>query len=209
MDEIVRLIQTAEKKTPVKVYVRANRPLHFENCHVFTGADMVVMGDYGDIEPVLARNADAIEDMVIECDRRNSALPLLDVKLLRARIEPGAILRAGVSVGDGAVIMMGAIINIGNPENEASIKAMAEMLVEKFDKHPLRSKFPPFAGYLVVESGAFYGKGYQDVQHRVPSIKNAKRLLGWEPKIQLEESIETTLDFFLAEAIKSGEFNLD
>ena len=79
MDEIVRLIQTAEKKTPVKVYVRANRPLHFENCHVFTGADMVVMGDYGDIEPVLARNADAIEDMVIECDRRNSALPLLDV----------------------------------------------------------------------------------------------------------------------------------
>ena len=49
MDEIVRLIQTAEKKTPVKVYVRANRPLHFENCHVFTGADMVVMGDYGDI----------------------------------------------------------------------------------------------------------------------------------------------------------------
>ena len=48
-DEIVRLIQTAEKKTPVKVYVRANRPLHFENCHVFTGADMIVMGDYGDI----------------------------------------------------------------------------------------------------------------------------------------------------------------
>ena len=113
MDEIVRLIQTAEKKTPVKVYVRANRPLHFENCHVFTGADMIVMGDYGDIEPVLARNADAIEDMVIECDRRNSALPLLDVKPLHARIEPGAILRAGVSVGDGAVCMLGAILNGG------------------------------------------------------------------------------------------------
>ena len=113
MDEIVRLIQTAEKKTPVKVYVRANRPLHFENCHVFTGADMIVMGDYGDIEPVLARNADAIEDMVIECDRRNSALPLLDVKPLHARIEPGAILRAGVSVGDGAVIMMGAVVGEG------------------------------------------------------------------------------------------------
>ena len=108
MDEIVRLIQTAEKKTPVKVYVRANRPLHFENCHVFTGADMIVMGDYGDIEPVLARNADAIEDMVIECDRRNSALPLLDVKPLRARIEPGAILRAGVSVGAAGVLDLGA-----------------------------------------------------------------------------------------------------
>ena len=110
MDEIVRLIQTAEKKTPVKVYVRANRPLHFENCHVFTGADMIVMGDYGDIEPVLARNADAIEDMVIECDRRNSALPLLDVKPLRARIEPGAILNVGAAVGEGTLIDMGAVL---------------------------------------------------------------------------------------------------
>ena len=110
MDEIVRLIQTAEKKTPVKVYVRANRPLHFENCHVFTGADMIVMGDYGDIEPVLARNADAIEDMVIECDRRNSALPLLDVKPLHARIEPGAILNVGAVVGEGTLIDMGAVL---------------------------------------------------------------------------------------------------
>ncbi|MFA7229992.1 MAG: bifunctional UDP-4-amino-4-deoxy-L-arabinose formyltransferase/UDP-glucuronic acid oxidase ArnA [Victivallaceae bacterium] len=100
----------------------------------------------------------------------------------------------------------GQIINIGNPVNEESIKSMAEMLVEKFDKHPQRAKFPPFAGYIVVESGSYYGKGYQDVQHRVPSIKNAKRLLDWEPKITLEQSIETTLDFFLNEAIKSGEF---
>lgn len=100
----------------------------------------------------------------------------------------------------------GQIVNIGNPVNEESIKSMAEMLVEKFDKHPQRSKFPPFAGYIVVESGSYYGKGYQDVQHRVPSIKNAKRLLDWEPKITLDKSIETTLDFFLNEAIKSGEF---
>ena len=121
MDEIVRLIQPAEKKTPVKVYVRANRPLHFENCHVFTGADMIVMGDYGDIEPVLARNADAIEDMVIECDRRNSAL-------LHARIAPGAILRAGVSVGDGAVIMMGAILNVGAVVGEGTLIDMGAVL---------------------------------------------------------------------------------
>ncbi len=102
----------------------------------------------------------------------------------------------------------GQIINIGNPDNEASVKVMAEMLVEKFDKHPLRDKFPPFAGYLVVESGAFYGKGYQDVQHRCPSIKNAKRLLHWTPSVSLEQSIETTLDFFLQEAVKSGEFGI-
>ncbi len=100
----------------------------------------------------------------------------------------------------------GKIINIGNPANEASIKEMAEILVKKFEAHPLRKNFPPFAGFLVVESGAFYGKGYQDVQHRTPSIRNAKKYLDWEPHIKLEESIDRTLDFFLQEAVKSGEF---
>ena len=51
--------------------------------------------------------------MVIENDCRNSALPLLDIKKVNARIEPGAIIRDRVEIGDGAVIMMGAIINIG------------------------------------------------------------------------------------------------
>jgi len=94
----------------------------------------------------------------------------------------------------------GEIFNIGNPNNEASIKELAEMLVAQFDKHPLRGKFPPFAGYQTVESGEFYGKGgYQDVEYRTPSIKKAKKLLDWEPTVKMEQSIATTLDFFLQE----------
>lgn len=100
------------------------------------------------------------------------------------------------------------IINIGNPENEASIRELAEKLVEKFDKHPLRSKFPPFAGYKVVESGTFYGEGYQDCQHRKPSIKNAWKYCDWKPLVDFDESIEKTLDFFLQQAVESGEFEL-
>jgi UDP-4-amino-4-deoxy-L-arabinose formyltransferase/UDP-glucuronic acid dehydrogenase (UDP-4-keto-hexauronic acid decarboxylating) len=100
----------------------------------------------------------------------------------------------------------GRIINIGNPENEASIRELAEVLVKKFEAHPLRDKFPPFAGIREVESGAYYGKGYQDVQHRRPSIRNAQRYLDWTPKIGLEESVERTLDFFLKEAVASGDF---
>ncbi len=100
----------------------------------------------------------------------------------------------------------GQIINIGNPANDASIRELAELLVEKFEQHPLRSKFPPFAGMVEVESGAYYGAGYQDVQFRRPSMRNAKRLLGWTPSIPLVESVERTLDFFLREAVASGEF---
>ena len=113
-NEIIEAIRTAKKKTPVKAYIKASRPLHFENCHVFTGADTVV--------------SDAIEDMVIENDCRNSALPLLDIKKVNARIEPGAIIRDRVEIGDGAVIMMGAIINIGAVIGEGTMIDMGAVL---------------------------------------------------------------------------------
>lgn len=125
---IIEKIRTAAKKTPVKAYIRTARPLHFENCHVFTGADMIVMGDYKDIAPVLERNEDAIEDLVVECDRRNSALPLADIKTLHARIEPGAIIRDEVEIGEGAVIMMGAILNIGTAVGEGTMIDMGAVL---------------------------------------------------------------------------------
>jgi len=99
------------------------------------------------------------------------------------------------------------IINIGNPDNEASIRELSEMLVAMFDQHPFRKRFPPFAGFQEVESGAYYGAGYQDVQHRRPSIRNARRLLGWKPVVGLEQSVERTLDFFLRQAVQCGEFN--
>lgn len=96
----------------------------------------------------------------------------------------------------------GQIVNIGNPDNEASIRELAEMLCEKFEAHPLRERFPPFAGMVEIESHSYYGDGYQDVSHRRPSIRNAKRLLDWEPTIKTEETIEKTLDFFLQSALE-------
>ncbi|UCZ78411.1 bifunctional UDP-4-amino-4-deoxy-L-arabinose formyltransferase/UDP-glucuronic acid oxidase ArnA [Pectobacterium carotovorum] len=91
----------------------------------------------------------------------------------------------------------GQIINIGNPQNEASIRELGEMLLTSFNAHPLRDRFPPFAGFIDVESSSYYGKGYQDVAHRTPSIRNAKRLLEWEPTVKMEQTIAETLDYFL------------
>ncbi|WP_296262316.1 MULTISPECIES: bifunctional UDP-4-amino-4-deoxy-L-arabinose formyltransferase/UDP-glucuronic acid oxidase ArnA [unclassified Pseudomonas] len=95
----------------------------------------------------------------------------------------------------------GQIINIGNPDNEASIRQLGEELLRQFEAHPLRDNFPPFAGFREVESQSFYGKGYQDVSHRKPSIDNARRLIDWQPSIALSETIAKTLDFFLREAM--------
>jgi UDP-4-amino-4-deoxy-L-arabinose formyltransferase/UDP-glucuronic acid dehydrogenase (UDP-4-keto-hexauronic acid decarboxylating) len=95
----------------------------------------------------------------------------------------------------------GQIINIGNPDNEASIAELAHELLRQFEQHPLRGHFPPFAGFRAVESRSFYGAGYQDVSHRKPSIANARRLLGWNPTVPMHVTIEKTLDFFLREAL--------
>ena len=113
--ELIEYIRTAEKKTPVKVYLWERSPTSFPNARVFPAGDgaKIVFGDWRDIGPAIEAQQDAIADIVVESSCRNSAVPLLDTKGLNARIEPGAIIREQVEIGEGAVIMMGAIVNIG------------------------------------------------------------------------------------------------
>ena len=100
-------------------------------------------------------------------------------------------------------ICSGQIINIGNPKNELSVKELAELLCVKFEEHPMRNYFPVFAGFQTVENEAFYGKGYQDVQYRKPSIDKARRLVSWQPTTPIVDTISKTLDFFLHEHLLS------
>lgn len=128
--EIINYIATSEKKTPVKVYVRerAGASVDYGSARVFGAGDKIVFGDWAELEGLLAEQADAIEDMVVECDRRNSGVPLLDVRGVNARIEPGAIIRDQVEIGDKAVIMMGAIINIGAVIGEGTMIDMGAVV---------------------------------------------------------------------------------
>ena len=127
-EEIIRFIHDAEKKTPVKLYLEAKTPIEFPNCKVFGAADSIVFGEWKDIKPVLEARQAEIEDLVIESDRRNSAVPLLDTREIAARIEPGAIIRDKVEIGDRAVIMMGAVINIGAVIGEDTMIDMGAVL---------------------------------------------------------------------------------
>ena len=111
--EIIKYIADSEKKTPVKLYVKEKAPIDYGNARVFGAADKIVFGNWSELKSIINKNSDSIEDIVIENDRRNSGVPLLDYKDIEARIEPGAIIREKVSIGKNAVIMMGAIINIG------------------------------------------------------------------------------------------------
>ena len=127
--EIIAYIAAAEKKTPVKVYVNETAPIDYGAATVFgEGRSKVVFGDWRQLGPILAANAGSIADLVVENDRRNSAIPLLDMKGINARIEPGAIIREQVTIEKNAVIMMGAILNIGAVVGEGTMIDMGVVL---------------------------------------------------------------------------------
>lgn len=128
--EIIDRIHTAKKKTPVKVYLQEKAPVTFpESCRVFgQSPSKIIFGEWSDIAPVLEAQAANIADVEIENDRRNSAIPLLDLKNINARIEPGVTIRENVEIGDNAVIMMGAVINIGAVVGEGTMVDMGAVL---------------------------------------------------------------------------------
>ena len=81
-------------------------------------------------------------------------------------------------------------INLGNP-NEFTIRELAELVIEmtgsksKLEFHPLPQ---------------------DDPKQRKPDISIAKATLGWEPKVQLREGLQKTIDHF-AHLIKSEGLN--
>lgn len=115
-EQIIDYIAKSEKKTPVKIYIKGklnqidfgSKIQSFITDHVGT-----IFGNWEDIKPILEQHREQIEDLVIENDRRHSGVPLLDLKEQDARVEPGALIREHVTLGKQAVVMMGAVINIG------------------------------------------------------------------------------------------------
>ena len=126
--EIIEYIRTSEKKTPVKVYVWEEEKVSFPGCHEFPAGEgcKIVFGDWKDVAPVLKNNR--FRHIEIENGCRNSAIPMLDLKDIPARIEPGAVIRDQVEIGKNAVIMMGAIINIGAIIGEGTMIDMGAVL---------------------------------------------------------------------------------
>ncbi|WP_158735543.1 2,3,4,5-tetrahydropyridine-2,6-dicarboxylate N-acetyltransferase [Alteribacillus sp. YIM 98480] len=121
-NEIIKFISESEKSTPVKVHIKGDQLENIgfgnETKSFITGTTGVLFGEWNDIKKAIDEHEDKIEDYVVENDRRNSAIPLLDLKDIPARIEPGAIIRDQVEIGKNAVIMMGASINIGSVVGE-------------------------------------------------------------------------------------------
>jgi nucleoside-diphosphate-sugar epimerase len=89
------------------------------------------------------------------------------------------------------------IFNIGNPNNDMSVRELAQTLIELIKTYPNYAKLADNVKLVTVKSADYYGEGYQDIQTRVPSIKNAEKYLGWKPTTDLKTALRKTLDYHL------------
>lgn len=123
--EIISFIANAKKQTPCELITDENIANYYDSKVI--GKDLkFIMADYDVIQKIIKENN--LKNYVIKNDRRNSGVPMLDIKNINARIEPGAIIRDKVIIKDRAIIMMGAIINIGASIGEETMIDMGVVI---------------------------------------------------------------------------------
>lgn len=128
--EIAKFIKDSTKTTPVKVYINGDlSKANLENIEWYGNNNFyVIFGESNIIRDFIEKNKSLINHFKLENDRRNSAIPMLDLLDINARIEPGAIIRDRVKIEENAVIMMGAVINIGCEIGEGTMIDMNAVL---------------------------------------------------------------------------------
>jgi len=80
------------------------------------------------------------------------------------------------------------------------VREIAELMIGIWRGHPFRrERGLPEGRTVETGSGEFYGRGYQDVMRRTPSIRRMQDVFGYSPKVGMRESLEKAIDFFVEE----------
>lgn len=93
-------------------------------------------------------------------------------------------------------VASGNIYNIGNPANNYAIRDLADMMLKLSMEYSEYRDSAAKVNIVETTSDAYYGKGYQDVQNRVPKISNTCEELGWNPKISMEYALRKIFDAY-------------
>ncbi len=96
-------------------------------------------------------------------------------------------------------IATGKIYNIGNPKNNHSIREVAEMMLQLAPKYPYFQDDIKNVKIIDIASGKHYGEGYQDMNNRIPYIRNTQHDLNWNPKVSLRQALGKTFVAYVAE----------
>jgi UDP-glucose 4-epimerase len=132
-------------------------------------------GQYGMVVPTFVRQALAGHPLTVFGDgtQSRSFTYVGDVvwALMKLANEPGAV---------------GEVFNVGNGE-EITIRALAEKV---------KALTASRSEIVVVPYDQAYEAGFEDMPRRVPDIRKIQRLIGYEPKVKLDEILRRIVDHF-------------
>ncbi len=122
-------------------------------------------------------------------------------------VDGGRQRRSFTDVSDGVSALMriienpdgrasGKIYNVGNPDNDLSVRELAELMLAIAMDFPEYRRGAEKVQLLEVASAQYYGKGYQDIQTRVPWIGNTREELGWEPKVAIADALRNIFEAY-------------
>jgi nucleoside-diphosphate-sugar epimerase len=115
-------------------------------------------------------------------------------------VDGGTQKRAFTYIDDGIAALLciiankdgvasGKIYNIGNPANNWSVRELAEKMLELAKSYPEYAENAAKVTIVDTTAEAYYGKGYQDVQNRVPKITNTSADLDWKPVVGMDDAL--------------------
>ena len=122
-------------------------------------------------------------------------------------VDGGRQKRAFTYIDDGIAALMkiienrdgvasGSIYNIGNPKNNFSVRELAEMMLALAKTYPEYRKNAAKVKLVETSASKYYGKGYQDVQNRVPKIDNTMKDLAWKPRVDMATALKHIFDAY-------------
>jgi len=122
-------------------------------------------------------------------------------------VDGGSQKRAFTYIDDGIDALMkiidnkdgiasGRIYNIGNPRNNFSVRELADMMLALAKTYPEYRRNAARVKLVNTSASKYYGKGYQDVQNRVPKIDNTMKDLGWKPKVDMKTALKRIFDAY-------------
>lgn len=88
------------------------------------------------------------------------------------------------------------IFNIGNPANNYSVRELAELIIEEAKTFPAFREAAQDTKLDIIPASAYYGKSYDDMQNRLPSVKKMENRLGWKPKTDMRELLHRTIAWY-------------
>jgi len=129
-------------------------------------------------------------------------------------VDGGSQKRAFTYIDDGVSALMkmienengiasGKIYNVGNPKNNFSVRELATMMLSLAAEYPEYAETAKQVQLIETTSEAYYGKGYQDVQNRVPKITNTCEELKWSPSVTMADALRHIFDAYRSQVAEA------